>query len=330
MKSFTTSKDEPFLPCLQERFPEWVVTASRKVYRQVSPKHFAEGAFAGNLGPMRVTVLYILLSLMPISGLAASSAWVESNQAASRLVAAESAVAPGARSLKLGWQVRLAPGWKTYWRNPGDAGLPPRFDWSGSENVKVVEVGWPVPERLTAFGYDTVVYAHEVVLPVTVALAKPSGPAVIDLKIDYMVCEEICIPLRAAYRLALPAGEAEPDAEAGLIAKYKGRVPSRQKAIGPQAGDGAISLLSAALTPEGLDLSVRSTGGGDGLDAFVDGPDTVAFGRPAVTRGSEAGLYMLKVPVYGAGAPSLAGHDLSIVLVNGSGDAIEWRGRLSK
>lgn len=72
-----------------------------------------------------------------------ASAWVENPRSRVRLIAGEAT--PNAR--RAGLEIRLDPDHKTYWRNAGDSGLPPTFDWAGSRNVEKVEVAWPAPER---------------------------------------------------------------------------------------------------------------------------------------------------------------------------------------
>src|SRR6516162_2001871 len=96
---------------------------------------------------------------------AAESAWAETAQTKVRLVSA--VTGSGAlQSVPLGLQFILAPGWKTYWRSPGDAGLPVRVDWAGSANLAGADLAWPVPHRFTLFGLDTFGYQDEVVLPI--------------------------------------------------------------------------------------------------------------------------------------------------------------------
>lgn len=109
------------------------------------------------------------------------------------------AEADGARMA--GLTIALAPGWKTYWRQPGDAGVPPRFDWTGSENVADVAVIWPRPHAFDSFGYRTIGYEGEVTLPLRVIALDPDKPITLRLAFDYGVCSDICVP--AHDRLAL-------------------------------------------------------------------------------------------------------------------------------
>lgn len=90
--------------------------------------------------------------------------------------------------------LHLAPEWKTYWRAPGDAGIPPVFDWSGSSNLKTVQFHWPSPKVLTLNGVMTIGYLDELVLPVEVVAADPSKPVVLALNLDLGVCHTVCMP----------------------------------------------------------------------------------------------------------------------------------------
>ena len=91
-------------------------------------------------------------------------------------------------------ELQLAPGWKTYWRSPGDAGIPPTFDWSGSENVKSVHIHWPAPEVFEANGMQTIGYHERLVLPVEVTPEDPARPVRLSVEMSLGVCDEICMP----------------------------------------------------------------------------------------------------------------------------------------
>jgi DsbC/DsbD-like thiol-disulfide interchange protein len=89
----------------------------------------------------------------------------------------------------------LAPGWKTYWRAPGDAGIPPEFDWRGSQNIAGVSYFWPRPQVFDLNGMRTIAYKNELVLPIEFQLASPGGTTHVVGKIDIGVCDEICVPI---------------------------------------------------------------------------------------------------------------------------------------
>lgn len=88
----------------------------------------------------------------------------------------------------------LAPGWHTYWRSPGEAGIPPRFDWAGSRNLAAVAVRWPQPQVFDQNGLRTLGYTGDVILPFDVTSAA-DGPVTLNATIDLGVCETICVPI---------------------------------------------------------------------------------------------------------------------------------------
>ncbi|MGN6287378.1 MAG: protein-disulfide reductase DsbD domain-containing protein, partial [Afipia sp.] len=102
-----------------------------------------------------------------------------------------------------GISFKLDKGWKTYWRTPGDSGVPPRFDFSKSENVEAVTVLWPAPQAFpdgaggTALGYH-----NDVVIPLRIAVHDQNKPVTLNANIQYAVCEKLCVPAQADLSLA--------------------------------------------------------------------------------------------------------------------------------
>ncbi|PIL15552.1 hypothetical protein P775_25580 [Puniceibacterium antarcticum] len=99
----------------------------------------------------------------------------------------------------------LAPGWKTYWRSPGDAGIPPEFSWQGSDNVAAVGVNWPTPKIFHQSGMRSVGYAHEVILPLRVVGATPGADMRLHGVVELGVCSDICVPQTVEVNALLPA-----------------------------------------------------------------------------------------------------------------------------
>jgi suppressor for copper-sensitivity B len=153
--------------------------------------------------------LWILLALSllahPGAAFAAASDWVRHPEIALRLVAANSGTGTQG-AVGLGLEMQLAPGWKTYWRSPGDAGLPPTIDWAGSDNLANAALRFPVPERFTLFGLETYGYGGTVILPIEAALHTPGEALRVRAGVDVLVCEVVCIPYRAELALDLAAG----------------------------------------------------------------------------------------------------------------------------
>lgn len=123
-----------------------------------------------------------------------ASPWTEDDHSAVRLLA-------GSRSGAVvlgGVAFRLQPGWKTYWRTPGDSGVPPRFDFSKSDNVEAVTVLWPAPRPFPdGAGGTSLGYKEQVVLPLRIALKAADKPMVLRMAISYAVCDKLCVPVEA-------------------------------------------------------------------------------------------------------------------------------------
>lgn len=90
--------------------------------------------------------------------------------------------------------IALKDGWYTYWRMAGDNGLPPKFDWSQSTNVKSVDLSWPAPSRFTMMDMHSFGYRDRVILPLVVTPVDPNQDVALDVKMDLVVCHEICVP----------------------------------------------------------------------------------------------------------------------------------------
>src|SRR5262245_44570022 len=104
-----------------------------------------------------------------------ASAWDGDARSAVRLIAGDTK-SVGDAPLRAGIEIRLAPGWKTYWRYPGDSGMPPRFDFAGSANVQQVNVLWPAPHRFADGSGQSIGYSGNVVLPLQVQAKDSTKP----------------------------------------------------------------------------------------------------------------------------------------------------------
>ncbi|MCA8926828.1 MAG: thioredoxin family protein [Alphaproteobacteria bacterium] len=241
--------------------------------------------------PLRFAILLIALlaAFPPVGGRAwaAASDWASSAEARARLVSATTAVGEQDH-LRLGLEIALQPGWKTYWRSPGEGGYPPRLDWAKSDNLAGAEISWPAPKRFQILGIDSVGYEKHVIYPLTVTPERVGEAMVARLSLDYLTCSDICIPQHADLSLTLPAGPAAPSAEAFALDQARGRIP------GPAVA--GMALTSARLEPgQGkrwwLDLQTGAPL--QQPDAFVEAADDAfAFGAP-----ERLGPTRLRLPV---------------------------------
>ncbi len=169
--------------------------------------------------------------------------------------------------------MRTDEGWHSYWRTPGDSGLPPRFDWSDSENIDSVKILYPTPKRFDEYGLSTFGYGSSVMFPLHVLLKETGKPAILYLKIETMVCNDICIPQILSANLSIPAGAGQSSDIAKLIDYAKTKVPYKGEVKG-------LSIDTAVASVNALAVSVRSNEGFEGADIFVevsDGKETIAL-----------------------------------------------------
>ena len=101
-------------------------------------------------------------------------------------------------------RITLNPGWKTYWRAPGDAGIPPRFDWRGSGNLRNVDITWPTPEVFDQNGMRSIGYAQEVILPLRITPKRAGKPVKFKAHLNIGVCRDICVPQDIKVTASLP------------------------------------------------------------------------------------------------------------------------------
>ncbi len=150
-------------------------------------------------------------------------------------------------------ELTLAPGWKTYWRAPGDAGIPPSFDWRGSRNMSDVVINWPVPVVFSQNGMRSVGYKRQLVLPLTVSPKRTDRDIRLHGNLQIGICKDICVPVELDFTVPLNTGETRPDP--AIIAAMADRPLTAQEArvgkvtceIGP-AEDG-LSLRAEMRMP---------------------------------------------------------------------------------
>jgi DsbC/DsbD-like thiol-disulfide interchange protein len=182
--------------------------------------------------------------------------------------------------------IALKPGWKTYWRDPGDAGVPPQIDISGSTNIAEAMFSFPPPQRHDDGYGKWAGYDHPVSLPVTFTLSAPSEPAVIDADIFLGICETICIPVQT--RLSLDPGS-DPD-KAEDVAQVKAALATLPAPARPDFG---INVLPG--DHETLVVEASFPGNPEAADFFVAGERDYMFGAPA--RSEKDGKLVFTVPI---------------------------------
>ena len=191
-----------------------------------------------------------------------ASPWQRDGHSAVRLLA-------GSRSgavLLGGIAVQLQPGWKTYWRTPGDSGVPPRFDFSKSENIEAVTVLWPAPAKFDdGAGGHSMGYHDQVVLPLRIVAKNADKPVTLRAGINYAVCEKICIPVEANAELGFTSVASTEDsalfAALDTVPKPASIGDPNPLTIRDVKRDGKSSVLVDVVTPDTRQINL-----------FVEGP----------------------------------------------------------
>src|SRR4051812_24199452 len=259
------------------------------------------------------TELFVLLAALIAANLPAQGAagpWQRTETVEGRLIAAVEGTGTLDR-IPLGLHLRMKPGWKTYWRSPGDAGLPPQLSWEGSGNLASTDFRWPAPHRFTLFGIETFGYDGEVVFPITARPAQPEQPLDLKASVDLLVCSEICVPQHLDLTLTVPAGPAASSGgDANLIARFASYVP----------GDGAASGLGIeSVRTSGKGLVVTATGREPFVDPdlFVENAAGAVFGAPTVAFADGNRRITITLPATGQPMP-LNGLPVTLTLVDGA------------
>lgn len=208
-----------------------------------------------------VAALYALCTTSKVHAEDASP-WQRDAHSAVRLLA-------GSRSgtvLLGGVAIQLQPGWKTYWRTPGDSGVPPRFDFSKSDNVEAVTVLWPAPKKFDdGAGGTALGYKQQVVLPLRIVAKNADKPVTLRASVSYAVCDKLCVPVEANAELPFASVASTED---GNLSDALNTVPKPANIGDPNPltirdvkRDGKTNVLVDVIAPEAKDVSL-----------FVEGP----------------------------------------------------------
>jgi len=222
--------------------------------------------------PRPLTIVALALVCLP--GVTAAraedaTAWQRDVHAEARLIAGTIFKTPSASFVRAGIEIHLDPGWKTYWRYPGDTGVPPIFDFAGSDNVKAATVLWPAPKRFSdGAGGHSIGYLGELILPLRIVRAEPARASALNIKLKYAVCGTLCVSASAKLNLALSGN----GGDEGVLEKAEQRVP-RRVALGPNGS--ALAILSVHREPSSardrVVVEVAAPAGAP-VDLFAEGP----------------------------------------------------------
>ena len=268
---------------------------------------------------MRATILATAaLLLMPSPGwTGVISPWAEGHSSRARLLAGTIETPGKPAALLAGVEVEMPPGWKTYWRQPGDGGgVPPTFDWSGSENLVRATVLYPAPARHSDKGGDTIGYKGRVLFPVVLEPLDGAKPMSLRLAFSYGVCREIWIPVEAEIRLDVPAGGG---GEAPEIATSLEQVPRAERERRP--GDPVLvrSVVVSGDAKRHLAIEADFPGEASAAQAFVEGPNGVGLPLPEKAPSAGGERVRFSVDLSDVDLGELKGSTLVVTLVGERG-----------
>ncbi len=207
--------------------------------------------------PFIFTILCILSTAQPAK--ATSSEWIGADHMKARLIAAQNA--EGQTDLAL--QVQMDTDWHSYWRTPGEAGLPYRFNWNGTQNAENFKIAWPLPKRFSEFGLRTFGYTGNIIFPITFNRTDPTTPSKLVLTLNTMVCKDICIPQNFLIQFPLP--KESTTTNAALIGFGKRKTP--------HDGDTDTLKIDSVITgPDALIINATAENGFKDADILVELP----------------------------------------------------------
>jgi DsbC/DsbD-like thiol-disulfide interchange protein len=252
----------------------------------------------------------IVAMLAGAASAADNSPWSEDNHAAFRLIAG--ANEPGAAKLRAGIEIKMAPGWHTYWRYPGDSGVPPRFDFSHSENLAATKVLYPTPQLYTDDSGNTLGYKDGVIFPLQVTAKQPDKPVKLHVTLVYAICDKLCVPVQGSAALILASG---PSAQNAILSAAEKRVPKPVSAA--QVGLMVHRVNDATKPMVMVDLKAPA---GKPVQLFVEGPTPEwALPIPKPAAGAPAGHRQFGFDLDGLppGVDPKGHFDLTFTLVEG-------------
>lgn len=272
---------------------------------------------AGNFKerPLRLFLSIAFSFLVSCNVFAAETPWVQhSDMLSSRIVVASSDMTTSEGTL-FAWEAKLQPGWKTYWRSPGEAGLPVRV-FQGTDELTPL---YPLPERFELFGIQTFGYGKQLMLPFR---ANAEGADNVDFKVDFMVCKEICVPFEQTYSLEDIQGAQETSFHDIRFETWLDKVPDTHAALHGMKIDAV--KLTGPVGHQKLIVDVSGDCEMDLADVFVESDHMVHFGLPKkrlLGNGKQARLILSAMS--SGKAKDLAGAVLRLTFTDGHGIAID-------
>src|SRR5215211_1831613 len=229
---------------------------------------------------LRLAVLFLLGSLIfAVTPGAVAQTYQGKQLVRPELLADITAVVPG-KSFTVGLLLRMAPGWHTYWKFSGDAGLPTELNWKLPPGWKIGDIQWPIPLKTIDPGdIETYGYENEVLLmqEITPPSKLDASSAKLSTEANWLVCEKICIPGSATLELDLPVASTSQPANTDVFARYRRLLP--QNLAGPDVARADWSRVGSDLR---LKITSETLAKYPAVDFFPLPEQETIVGHPAV------------------------------------------------
>lgn len=270
---------------------------------------------------MESVLRYVFVGIFIVVGFvqavsAAGTEWQQhQDMLQTRLIAASSKLSPSGKLL-LAWEAKLQPGWKTYWRSPGEAGLPVRIFAAEAEQ----EVKYPFPERFELFGLETFGYSKYVVLPFELDVEAQLTD--VDVEVDFMVCKEICVPFRTSYHVNVPSPD-DISIHDEKITKWLDKVPASMG----KDGAGLEIKWAKVVGPVGRQKIIAEVEADNSLsnaDILAEVNDMFHFGKPKIKLLDDGhSARFVLTAMTGKNPEDLRGQKVRLTFSDGLGASIE-------
>ncbi|MEK1891545.1 MAG: protein-disulfide reductase DsbD domain-containing protein [Phyllobacterium sp.] len=235
---------------------------------------------------MKTKFLCILVALLfALPAAAANSSWTSTPGGKVRIIVDNPTEA--APEVRGAIQINLDPGWKTYWKEPGDAGVPPELDLSASTNIKGYALSFPTPHRFEDGGTQWAGYKKPVALPFTLTLADPAKPAHFTGHAFLGICETICIPVTAEFDISIDGTPSDALTKTQVSTAF-GQLPAPAST--------AFGVRSVARDDDHLDFTADLPAGDEDIDLFVAGDGGANFGMSKLkSRDEKSAIFAVPV-----------------------------------
>ncbi len=230
-----------------------------------------------------------------------ATAWINGHESRTRLLVGGVPDREGRLRRYAALEIAMSPSWKTYWRQPGSAGgIPPQIEWQASTNLRSLTIEYPAPKRMIDPAGHTIGYKDHVVLPLRIEPERLRQPVVLDLKVFFGVCREICIPAQTAFKVTVDDSlfsQTPPP-----LAEAVGKIPivideSGKTAEKPLPRIVTARQVAAEAGHRNLLIDVHFPGGSKGADLFAESGNGLALAMTEVTGQPSQNTIRYRLPV---------------------------------